>query len=475
MKAALKDYTMLWRAALAISHRRTNFMLCCMGTLLGAAVGALALFKTGSMLDALTNAVRGAYVVLAFGWLMYFIPGAMKLNTPANAVLVPRMRRRLRELTVLVWCSAVAISSLMAVGSPLPVHYVFLGTGFWLVAMALGRSGNTVGKCLLFVLPMFPWLYSMMSPALRMLLAAAPVLGVAALLMLALAAYTLDVMFPQGGDRHYTVQAKQKLMTDQMTVDGQFKQARTQWLGAWAYQAVLRRDTAGRRGGALLMHLLGPATHWTQRHLALLALVPVAAVVMAVLRHYASADTLEVISRGSWLFAASAMLVQLFDYEGRSMRLVHTRGEQVLVRLAPGMPGSAAAFNRKLGWRLLHAALLEWACIGFVAVAVVAITGASSATLWMEAFICCLTLPLVASNLRDHAHRSGTTGWWIALGLVASLVVSFFTAVLLESAFDTPVLPVAALVSVALAAAAVTLRWRRLVAAPHAFPVGRLA
>ncbi|QNA88004.1 hypothetical protein G4G28_05040 [Massilia sp. Dwa41.01b] len=475
MIAALRDYAMLWRAALAISHRRTNLMLGCMGLVLGATVATLVMLKNGNPVTALAYALRAVYVVLAFGWLMYFVPGAMKLNTPANAILVPRMRRRLRELTVLVWVSAIVLSTLMTIGTPMRVSYVFLGTGFWLAAMALGRSGNFWGKCLLFVLPLFPILHSSIPPDWRALLVTAPVLAVATMLMLALAAYTLETMFPNGGDRHYRLQAEQKLMTDQMSMDGQFRQARTPRLGLWAYQAVLRRDIAGRRDGALLMHVLGPATHWTQRNLSLLALVPGAAIAMFLLRYQSSAATLEMIAEGSWVAASSALLVQLFDYEGRSMRLVHTRGEQSLVRLAPGIPGSAAAFNRKLGWRLLRAALLEWACITAVAVAVVAITGGSNETLWRELFICCLALPLIASNLRDHARRSGSAGWWIALGLAASLGLSFAVAVPLGRMLDTPVLPVAALVSIALGALAVTLRWRRVAGAPHAFPVGRLA
>ena len=38
-----------------------------------------------------------------------------------------------------------------------------------------------------------------------------------------------------------------------------------------------------------------------------------------------------------------------------------------------------------------------------------------------------------------------------------------------------PVLPVAALASVLIAAAAVAWRWQRVAGAPHAFPVGRFA
>ncbi|MEN3275538.1 MAG: hypothetical protein V7631_1328 [Massilia sp.] len=106
---------------------------------------------------------------------------------------------------------------------------------------------------------------------------------------------------------------------------------------------------------------------------------------------------------------------------------------------------------------------------------IVALTGVPGATLWKQACIRCLPLPLLASNLRNHARRSGTDGWRVFLALLVSMAASFLAAGFAGRILGTPLLPGTAFASVALAAAAVAWRWRRLVAAPHAFPVGRFA
>ena len=221
MSPALNDFALLWRAALARAHRHANVCLYGGALLLALAVGALVFFQMEDMLDALMAGLRVAFLVLAFGWIMYFIPGAIKLNTPANAALVPRMCRRARQLTVLAWISATAISALVALGTPIPAHIAFLGVGVWLIAMGLTSGGHRAGPWIQFMLPMLfiarpviphAWLAQLDNPF---------VLTVLTLLMLALGAYTLDTMFPHGGDRHFKLRQAQKRVTDQGTMEGQ--------------------------------------------------------------------------------------------------------------------------------------------------------------------------------------------------------------------------------------------------------------
>lgn len=475
MKAAFSDYLLLWRAALAVRHPRTGAWLRGMALVCALVIGAAVQAKTGSPFDAAVNGLRAAYAILGFGCLMYFVPGILKLTTPANAVLVPRMRRRARQLTTQLWLASTLVSALLALGSLIPAQVVFLGVGLWLIALGLARSGHAAGKWLQFLLPLVVVFHRAIPRELVAHLASPAMLAVAVVLMLALGAYTLDMMFPRGGDRHFRLQQVQKLVNDQMTVGGQVRQARSPRPVLWLYGAVLRRDCARRDAPALLMHLQGPLVHWTQRALILLAMVAIAGIVMALLRTWASPETVEGVANGSWIGLSWGLAIQLFDHERRLMRLSFSRGEQGLVRLAPAMPGSGEAFNRGLGRQLLRAALIEWAGVSAAILAALAITGAPASVLWHQAGICCLTLPLVAATLRDHARRSGSSGWWLVLGLFASVGLSFATASLLHILLDTPLLPAAALFSVVLAVLAVTLRWRRLAAAPHAFPVGRLA
>lgn len=474
MNAVLRDFSLLWRAALTIRHPRVNAWLGALALLAMLVVGLLTWVKAFDPLEVAINCLRACFVVMAFGWLMYFVPNAVKLSTPANAVLVPRVRRRLKQLTVLAWLAATTLSALLALGTPLPLHIPFLGVGCWLIALGLNASGHRAGVVVLCGFPMLFMFNRAIPRDWLALLATAPGLAAASLLMLAFGAWTLDTMFPKGGDRHFRLRAAHKLALERATVAGQSKQGQVPRLGLWVYGAALRRDSARRDSGALLMHLLGPAGHWTQ----LAASVPVvlagAALVMFLLRQRASADTLEAIAGGSWTAVSWAMLILLFNYERRFMRLEFSRGEQTLLKLAPAMPGAAGAFNRQLARRLLGAALGEWLLLSALMLGVVAISGAPAEILWTQACLCCLVLPLLAAVLRDHAHRSGSAGWWLGLGLAASLGACFASATLVNRVSGTPVLPAAALTAVLLAVAAVAWRWRRLAGAPHAFPVGRL-
>lgn len=475
MMAALRDFGLLWRAALATRHQYANAALGGFALFCALSVGLLVQLKTGDPRASALNGIRAAFAVVVFGWMMYFVPGAIKLNTPAHAQLVPRMRRRLLQLALLAWAGAVGLSTLLALGTPVRAQFVFLGVGLWLIAFGLARSGHPAGKVVHFVVPASIILNKAIPPEWLALLAGGPGFAVATLLLLALGAYTLETMFPQGGERHYRLYAAQQLVGEQTSAEEHFRNPKPLRIATWLYQAVLRRDLARRDAGALLMHLPGPAVHWTQRLLPMVLAVAIAAGAMAVARRVVRADTLDVIAGGAWIAISWTLVTQLFDHERRLVRLSVTRGEQSLVRLAPALPGSASAFNRYLARRLLLAGLGEWAILSGAVLCMVALAGAPSAIVWMQACICCLTLPLLAAPLRDHAHVAGGAGWQMFVGLLASLALCFLAAASLRGVLGTPLLPGAALASVALAVAALAWRWRRLAGAPHAFPVGRLA
>lgn len=102
MNAALKDYYLLWRMVLSIRHARTNTILFGFAVFAALCVGALVQLEEREPLHTASAAVRVALASLLGGWMMYFVPGAVKLNTPFTARMVPRMRRRLMALTALV-------------------------------------------------------------------------------------------------------------------------------------------------------------------------------------------------------------------------------------------------------------------------------------------------------------------------------------------------------------------------------------
>lgn len=241
------------------------------------------------------------------------------------------------------------------------------------------------------------------------------------------------------------------------------------------YLSFLRRDCASRDAGKLLGHLLGARGHWSYQALSLLLVTLVGGAALLALRLYGG-DTLRVMAaNGGWIFALGVMLVPLFEHERRNIRLMETRGEQALLRLAPAMPATAGAFNRTLARVQLRSALPGW-CMQVAAV--LALTLAAGAPLSFHAMqlcACCLTLPLIGTNLRRHARDAGLLGLGPVLTLLLSAAISFAAGAWINARFGLPLTAGAALASILIALVAVPWRWKRSVAAPIAFPVGRLA
>jgi hypothetical protein len=87
--------------ALSTRHARANAIVLGFTAFATLGVGALVQLNEGDLLLSAGLSLRVALGLLLAGWMMYFVPGAVKLNTPFTARLVPRMRRRLIELTTL--------------------------------------------------------------------------------------------------------------------------------------------------------------------------------------------------------------------------------------------------------------------------------------------------------------------------------------------------------------------------------------
>ncbi len=121
---------------------------------------------------------------------MYFLSGAAKLNTPVHARLVPRMRRRLMQLTTASWAGATGLAALLAWGTPLSPAFVLLGMGTWLAILGLVRSGHRAGTVAQFMF--FPaFIVPGSVDFARQHLGHGAGFAIAMALMLALAAFTL--------------------------------------------------------------------------------------------------------------------------------------------------------------------------------------------------------------------------------------------------------------------------------------------
>ena len=475
MSAALRTHAVLARMALSSRQPHAGILVLSFAVLAAAAIGVLVQLKMEDPILSIGVAARIGLAGLVAGWAGYFLPGAIKLNTPGNARLVPALRRRLMQLTAGAWAAATLLMALLAVGSGLAPALVLLGVGIALATFALARTGHWAGIAMQFALfPLVAVSRDIPAGALEWL-AHGPGLALASLLMLAYGAFTLRTMFMHGGDRHYAQRERQKLQTERLSPKGQFKEGRPNRLATKIYLAFLRRDCAGRDAGKLLGHLLGVREHWSYQALSLALVTLIGGAALLLLRVYGG-DTLRVMAaNGGWIFALGVMLVPLFEHERRNIRLMETRGEQALLRLAPAMPATAGAFNRTLARVHLRSALLGW-CMQVAAV--LSLTLAAGAPLSFHAMqmcACCLTLPLIGTNLRRHARDAGLLGLGPLLALLLSAGISFAIAALLRAAFGLPLTAGAALASILIALVVVPWRWKRSVAAPIAFPVGRLA
>lgn len=148
MNQALRDFHLLWRMACSGRNKRSGQLLTCTIVALSIAVTLMYLVQGRDALLALGVGVRIALAGLTMVEVMAFLPGAAKLNTPANAQPVPHMRRRLMQLTAGIWGAATALATLLAFGTRLPPAVVFLATGSFIGAQCLALSGHWAGRYL---------------------------------------------------------------------------------------------------------------------------------------------------------------------------------------------------------------------------------------------------------------------------------------------------------------------------------------
>jgi hypothetical protein len=472
MSAALRDYYLLWRMALSIRHARANAIVLGLTFFVVLCTGALIQMMEGDLLLTASLSARIALGCLVAGAMMYFIPGAVKLCTPFTARLVPRMRRRLIGLTILLWTIATGAATLIAFDTRAAPSLVFLATGCWMAVHGLSHTGHRAAGYAQFALVLAIVFFPSGLPA---MISRPAGFIVATCLMLALGAFALQAMFRNGGECHCAERAAQVLQSERISAAGQFREHRGHRFGAALYLRVLRRDCRERNGSRLLGHLLGAKNHWVYRALMLAGVVVVAGCALAGLRLFAETETQEMVAAIGWIFASALLLKPLFDSERRNLRLKDTAAEQALFRLAPAMPGKAPAFNRMVSVALLRGALLEWAMLAGTVLLLTAMTGASTSSLVMQACFCCLSLPLVGANLRDHARRAGLLGWRLLLAMAVSLGLCLIGALALDRALGLPLAAGAALTSIAIALAIVARGMARDRTAPFAFPAGRLA
>ncbi|MCC2971504.1 hypothetical protein [Massilia sp. IC2-476] len=443
-------------------------MIGCLLCLVVIAVGAVA--ANEGPRTALAFFWCGACVILLMNWAWRFMPGAVKLNNPANARLVPQARRRLVELSCLV-----CFAGLAGIASAPYTSTTQLGAAlFWVVLITMGTglaaAGHPAGTTIVVVGGLcagFAGKLSGLTGALShpiVILLSLPVYAVVIVV-------AVRAMFAQGGERHWSMEARRTRWTDTAAKrDPLVAQLDGFNTRGW-YAAALRRDSARRDGRRLLLHALGPVHHPAEMAVGtgILALVLGCVGLLTAWRVDA-----EVVRGIGWMFAAVLLFVPLSFCLRLGQLADSNPAEQALARLAPTAPASSADFNRRLGRFLVQRAVGGWLLASAAGLVLLALGGADGEAVLRLAGICCLALPMVALPLRDHAGRnlSGVAG---ILLLLLSFTADLLLAFPIGRVTGLPVMAVAALLGIATTLFAVARGLRTMRASPCAFPAGRLA
>jgi hypothetical protein len=290
-------------------------------------------------------------------------------------------------------------------------------------------------------------------------------------------------LYPAGGDRYLERRADQLKRVSRLDFCNEDKQAMPQGMASKGnlsfYRIALRCDArTGRRGAdpaAMLMHALGPTAHWTAWIGAVAMMLLVGGGARIALDWSRGVAVQALVAQMTSVGPALLALVIAFSTAQYGQQLRRTRGEQALLRLTP-LAGDAALLNRRLAARMLTQALVIWAVLTAAVLGVTLLLGAAPDALLRQLGLCCLAGQAAMMGLLGN-YASERGGWSAALGLRAGayVLVQAIVAVGLGRLTGTTAWPW--LVALPLAVCVVQLRhdWRRMLAAPPAFPAGRMA
>jgi hypothetical protein len=478
MNAALQDFRIIWRTATAQEQGRTLRTMsmvagaagACIAILLGA--GALAGKLDG--IDVLRFLVGVVALWQLLVWAFVFVPGSIRMNSPVNATLLPRQRRRLMQMTAASWL-LVTLGLAFAVGLWVALPVVALGT----LGLALLGAGNRYASGLLVVGGNWAWLSRVLLPqAWEDVAAGSAAMLVLGVLTLPAAAWGLRWLYPAGGDAYFERRAAQLKRVSTFDHCGADKQPVPEGVAGRGnlslYVVALRADLRRADPGAMLMHALGPTAHWTTWTGAIATMLLVGGAVRIALASTYDTAVRTLLDHTTGVGPALLMLVVVFSTSQYGQQLRRTRGEQALLRLTP-LAGDAALLNRRLAARMLRQALTIWAVLTVAVLAVVFLIGGSQVALLRQLAMSSLAGQVAMMGLLgDYA---GDGGWNLELALRAAALaaVQALAAVGLGELTGTTAWPW--LVAVPLAVCVVMLRrdWRRMLAAAPAFPAGRVA
>ena len=475
MNAALRDYRTIWRAAILLRDpgaMRTLYLVAGAVATCGAVLivlGDLSVLKTLRFMTAI------AFMGLAFIWTFVFVPGSVRMNSPINAWLLPRQRRRLLEMTAAYWLVA-TLGVTFGLGDWVVLPLVASGV----VGLTLLMAGNKFVSYLMIVGGNGPWLVPLVVPAAwAEHMTASAAIATLNILILPAAVWGLRWLYPAGGDAYFERRADQIKRLNHFAMRTEDKQAMAEGMAGQGnlsfYRLALRYERFRADPGAMLMHALGPTAHWSAwiGAIATILLLGVGGRILLAATHIPAADSFarNVVGVVPGLLA----LVIVFSTAQYGQQLRRTRGEQALLRLAP-LAGDAALLNRRLAMRLLRQALSIWVLLTVAVLAVTLPLLSAPDALLRQLGLCGVAgQAAMMGLLSDYASERG--GWNLALALRAGayVLVQALVAVGLGQVTGTTAWPWLIEISLAVCAVQLRLDWKRMLAAPPAFPAGRMA
>jgi hypothetical protein len=474
MNAALHDYRMIWRAAATLREPGGVRAVYAIAGAVAACGLIVAVLGDLHVLQALRLIIATVFMALAFIWTFLFVPGSIRMNSPINAWLLPRQRRRLLQMTGAYWLVA-TLGIAYGLGNWNALPLVAFGT----LGMSLLMAGNKYVPYLMMLMGNGPWLLSIvLPPAWVERMTGSAAIWTLDVLLLPAAVWGLHWLYPAGGEAYLGRRADQLKRVNHFAFRTEDKQPAPEGMVGQGnlsfYRVALRCDRRRADPAAMLMHALGPTAHWTAWIGAIAVLLLIGGAANIALGRSQGAALQAFVDRIAIVGPGLLALIVLFSTAQYGQQLRRTRGEQALLRLTP-LAGEAALLNRRLAARFLRQALSIWLWLTVAVLAVVLPFVSGSDALLRQLGLCCVAgQAAMMGLLGDYASERG--GWSRALALRAAAYVFAQALVAMGLGRFTGTTAWAWLIVISLAVCAVQLRldWRRMLAAPPAFPAGRM-
>ncbi|MEO7495915.1 MAG: hypothetical protein ABIT83_06040 [Massilia sp.] len=471
--AGLRHYLLLWNSLVVLRHpgmvRRLKWAIPPLTALLIVISG----LGHGAWLPAIERSmVLPLLVLMALGGII-LVPGAVAMSTPSHALLVPHLRQRLIRLVLLFWIVSVPAAAYLILAGQMGWWAGTLYVGLLLVSLCASRAGRFrfIALPVQLSLTVGTMYFKHLPAGVAQFVFSDAGLAAGTLFLLAFGYLALRSLFPARGDGN----VNPVNLASAFSIKTSMRMAGK--VGRKLYAGALRRDCDGASAPrTLVMHLFGPMGHWSLALLSAAMLLGVALGAKLLMLAFAGATAHAMVAQFSW---ALALFFGPFGSVGSTRQMLShlhaSKVEQSLIRLAPRFPLAPSSFNRQLADGLLIRSLTDWALGTAALMLVVGILGGGFSALCLCAAVCAVGLPLPCVLLRDFArgkdHGALPEIGWFVLG--AALIVAL--GVLASLAFG--IAPPAGIVLAALPVSAALMlpRRRRMLAAPHAFPVERMA